>query len=254
MRKDKEMNILKKRFTLVTLLLFVLFFISGCNQDETKNSNKEKMKSVFTEKDKEKAIEMIENLNEQLVLFESEVNEAISKKEIDVGDNEVFRQTVDKKGEEIVFQPFLEDYPDSLVNDRGDLKVTYANKSSEDCTFGNCNYDSIVVPTIEVGEEEWLTYNSQEFGVNELTLSNVGVTYSNEQDSDSTYISFVKGESGELYFSFNPIVKSLNFNLKEWNQEFASIKSNVPESEVETEEEEFRRKVEEVLAKYPPLQ
>ena len=254
MRNDKGMNVLKKRIMFVIFSLFILLFVTGCNKDETKNSDEDKMKSIFTEKDKEKAIEMIEGINEQLVLFESEVNAAISKKEIDVGENEVFTQKVDKIGEEIVLQPFLENFPDSLVNDRGDLKVTYANESSEDCSFGNCNYDSIDVPTLEVGKEEWLTYSSQEFEVNELTLSDVDMTYSNTQDSDSTYISFVKGESGELYFSFNPIIKSLNFNLKEWDKEFASIKSDVPENEVETEEEEFRKEVEEVLGKYPPLQ
>ena len=47
---------------------------------------------------------------------------------------------------------------------------------------------------------------------------------------------------------------SLNFNLKEWDEEFQSIKSDVPESEIEAEEEDFKQEVEEVLAKYPPLQ
>lgn len=255
MRKDKGMSIVKKRIFLSLFSVLILFFITGCNQDETKNIDEEKTKSVFTEKDKEKAIEMIESLNKQLVLFESETNEAISQKEIDVGDNELFTQKVDEKSEEIVFQPFLEKYPESLISDRGDLKVTYTGESSEDCTFGNCNYDSIVVPSLEVQKEEWDIYSSEEFEVTELTLSNVGMGYLNDdEDSESTYISFVKGESGELYFSFNPIIKSLNFNLKEWDQEFASIKSDVPESEVEAEEEEFRKEVEEVLAKYPPLQ
>lgn len=254
MRKDKGMSILKKRIMLSMFSVLLLFFITGCNQEQTQNSNEEKVKSVFTEKDKEKAIEMIESLNEQLVLFESKTNEAISKNEIDVGDNKLFTQKVDEKSEEIVFQPFLDNYPESLVSDRGELKVTYTNESSEDCTFGNCNYDSIAVPSLEVGEEEWDIYSSKEFEVTELTLLNVGMGYLNDQESESTYISFVKGESGELYFSFNPIIKSLNFNLKEWDQEFASIKSDVPESEVKAEEEEFRQEVEEVLGKYPPLQ
>ena len=37
---------------------------------------------------------MIEDLNEKLILFENETNEAISKGEIDVGNNEVFMQKV----------------------------------------------------------------------------------------------------------------------------------------------------------------
>ena len=86
---------------------------------------------------------MIEDLNEKLILFENETNEAISKGEIDVGNNEVFTQEVDNMSENIVIQPFLEKFPKSLISERGVLKVTYTPKSTDDCTFGNCNYDSI---------------------------------------------------------------------------------------------------------------
>lgn len=254
MRKDKGMNIMKKRIILSIFSMLLLLFITGCNQDETKNSDEEKINSVFSEEDKEKAIKMVEDLNKQLEVFESEANKAITQNEIDVGDNEIFIQKLNAMSEKVVIKPFLENFPGTLISNRGDLKAIYSPESTDDCTFGNCNYDSISVPTLDVGEEEWIIYNSEEFGVGELTLSNVNMNYSNEQDSESTYISFVKGESGELYFSFNPIVNSLNFNLKEWDQEFASIKSDVPESEVKAEEKEFRQEVAEVLAKYPPLQ
>lgn len=234
--------------------LFLILLVTGCNQEETPDNNVEKAEMVFNEKDKEKAIKMIEELNEKLTLFENETNEAISKGEIDVGDNEIFMQKVSEMSEELVIHPFLEKFPISLVSIKGDLTAIYTPKSTDDCTFGNCSYDSIVVPTLKVDEEEWVTYSSEEFGVTELTLSNVGMTYSSEQDSESTYISFVKSESGDIHFSFYPIINSLNFNLKEWDEEFQSIKSDVPESEVEAEEEAFKQEVEEVLAKYPPLQ
>ena len=55
-------------------------------------------------------------------------------------------------------------------------------------------------------------------------------------------------------FLFIRLLITLNFNLKEWDEEFQSIKSDVPESEIEAEEEDFKQEVEEVLAKYPPLQ
>ncbi|MEK3981642.1 hypothetical protein MKY37_21805 [Psychrobacillus sp. FSL K6-2836] len=245
---------MKKRILLSLFSVLLLFFITGCNQVETKNSDEEKTNRVFSEKDKEKAIKMVEDLNEQLEVFESEANRAISQKEIDIGDNEVFIEKLNAMSEKVVIKPFLEKFPGALISNRGDLKAIYSPESADDCTFGNCNYDSINVPTLDVGKEEWVIYSSEEFEVDELTLSNVDMIYSNEQGSESTYISFVKGESGELYFSFNPIINSLNFNLKEWDQEFASIKSDVPESEVKAEEEEFRKEVDEVLAKYPPLQ
>lgn len=234
--------------------LFLILLVTGCNQEETPDNNIKKTESLFNEKDKEKAIGMIEDLNEKLILFENETNEAISKGEIDVGNNEVFMQKVSKMSEEVVIYPFLEKFPLGLVNAKGNLTAIYAPKSTDDCTFGNCSYDSIVVPTLKVDEAEWVTYSSEEFGLTEFTLLNVVMTYTGEQDSESTYISFVKSESGNIHFSFYPIIYTLNFNLKEWDEEFQSIKSNVPESEIEAEEEAFKQEVEEVLAKYPPLQ
>lgn len=44
------------------------------------------------------------------------------------------------------------------------------------------------------------------------------------------------------------------FKLKELDKEFLSIKSDVPESEVEEEEDEFKQEVEELLSNYPKLQ
>ena len=234
------------------LTMVLLLIVTGCNQE--KKPTNEKVESVFNKKDKEKTIEMIEALNERLEMFETEINAAISKGEIAVGDNEVFTQKVNDKSEELVIRPFLKEVPGSLINGRGAMKVAFTPKSTDDCTFGNCNYDSIAVPTLQVNAEDLDIYNSEEFEITELTFSNVVLSYSTEQDSDSSYISFVKGESGDMYFSFNPIINSLNFNLKELDKEFLSIQSEVPESEVKTEEEAFKQEVEEVLAKYPPLQ
>lgn len=243
---------MKKIFVISLLSMVLLLIASGCNQDEKPSAAKKE--PVFNEKDKERAIAMIEALNERLVLFENEANTVISKGGIEVGDNEAFTQQVNDMSEEMVIEPFLEEFPESLINGRGNMKVTFIPKSSDDCAFGNCHYDSIAVPTLQVDEEDWDTYSSEDFDITELTLSKVVLTYSSETDNDSTYISFVKGESGTLYFSFNPIINSLNFNLKEIDDEFLSIKSDVPESEVETEERAFKQEVEEVLAEYPPLQ
>ena len=243
---------MKKRVVISVLSIVLLLIVTGCNQE--KGPSAEKTAPVFKEKDKKQAIEMIEVLNELIEVFENETNAAISKGEIKGGDNEAFTQQVNDKSEELVIQPFLEEFPESLIKGRGDLKVTFLPKSSEGCAFGNCKYDSIDVPTLQVDEEEWEIYNSKEFEITELGISNVEMSYSNEQDSESTYITFVKAKSGNLYFSFNPIINSLNFNAKQWDEEFLSIKSDVPESEVETEEKAFKQEVEEVLAEYPPLQ
>ena len=235
--------------------IVLLMIVTGCNKENkpTKESD-EKTEAVFNEADKEKALEMIKTLEGNLVLFEDQTNAAIADGDIKIGDNEVFVQKVNEISGEIALKPFLEKFPESLINNRGDLKVTYSPVSSDDCTFGNCNYDSIEAPKLEVNEEEWKTYKSDEFDITELVLSDVKISYPSNQDSELTSISFVKGESGDLYFSFNPIINSLNFNLEEWDNEFSSIKSDVPESEVEAEEDEFKQEVEELLSNYPKLQ
>ena len=242
---------MKKRLLIRIFVMILLLIVTGCNQ---KDEPTKKEESVFNEADKEKALEMIKELEGNLELFEKETNAEISEGNIEVEDNEVFVEKVDEMSEEIVLNPFLEKYPESLIKNRGDLKVTYTPESSEDCTFGNCTYDSIKAPQLQVNAEKWETYRSDEFGITELVFSDVEIVYPNEKDNESTSIRFVKGESGDLYFSFNPIIKSLNFNLKELDKEYVSIKSDVPESEVEAAEEEFKQEVEDMLSNYPELQ
>ncbi|MBU0905241.1 MAG: hypothetical protein KKF57_08585 [Firmicutes bacterium] len=246
---------MKKFFLRSALSLVLLLVVSGCNNDETptKESN-EKKETVFSETDKEKALEMIKVLEENLVEFEKQTNSSIAAGEVETGDNEAFVQKVNEMSRDIVLKPFLEKFPKSFIINRGDLKVTFSPLSSDDCAFGNCNYDSIVAPTLQVNDQEWQTYKSVEFDITELILTDVKISYPNKQDSESTTISFVKDVSGDLYFSFNPIVNSLNFSLKEWDKEFTSIKSKVPEGEIEAEEDEFKQEVEELLSKYPKLQ
>lgn len=235
--------------------IVLLMIVTGCSkEDKSTKESGEKAEVVFNKADKEKALEMIKVLEENLVLFEDQTNAAIADGDIKIGDNEVFVQKVNEISGEIALKPFLEKYPESLIINRGDLKVTYSPVSSDDCTFGNCKYDSIEAPKLEVNEDEWKTYKSDVLDITELVLSDVKISYPSKQDSESTSISFVKGESGDLYFSFNPIVNSLNFNLKELDNEFSSIKSDVPDSEVEAEEDEFKQEVEELLSNYPKLQ
>lgn len=246
---------MRKTIFISILSTLLLLMVSGCNKEgKTDSKIGESKEPVFTEEDNEIALEMIEVLNDNLALFEKEVNLAISNGDIEVGDNEVFTQKVDEIGNEIVLQPFLQKFPDSLISKRGDLKVTYTPKSTDDCTFGNCNFDSISVPLLQVVEKEWNTYRSDEFDASELVLSNVKLTYASEEDSELTSIGFVKGETGDLYFSFNPIVKSLNFNLEELDHELVSKKSDVPQDEVKAAQDEFRQEVKELLSKYPELQ
>lgn len=247
---------MKKKLIISVFTMVFLMIVTGCNKEDkpTKESG-EKEEAVFNEADKEQALEMIKALEGNLAMFEDQTNAAIANGDIEVGDNEVFVQKVNEMSGEIVLKPFLEKFPESLISNRGDLKVTYNPVSSDDCTFGNCNYDSIDAPKLLVNAEASKTYKSDEFDITELVFSDVEISYPNKKEGESTSISFVKGESGDLYFSFNPIINSLNFNLKELDNEFASIKTDVPESEIEEEEDKFKQEVEEeLLSNYPKLQ
>lgn len=235
--------------------VILLLILTGCNQDDKpKDVSDEKAKSVFNLKDTEKAMKMIKDLEGNLISWESETNKAISKGEIGVGDNEILVQKANEKSGELVIKPFLEKYPHSLIENRGDLKVTFNPLSSEDCSFGNCNYDAIEAPVLQVNEEKWETYHSDEFNITELVFTDIKISYPSKEESESTSISFVKDDSGNLYFSFNPIVNSLNFDLKEIDKEFSSIKTNIPEDEVKAAQDEFKQEVKELLSNYAELQ
>ncbi|MGE6489735.1 hypothetical protein [Paenisporosarcina sp. NPDC076898] len=242
----KKVNI--KIFSVILLLI-----LTGCNQDNKPGGN-ENEKSVFSEKDKEKAMEMINSFEGNLISWESETNQAISKGEIDIGDNDMLVQKANEKSGELVIKSFLEKYPNSLIENRGDLKVTFNPLSAEDCSFGNCNYDAIEAPVLKINEEKWETYHSDEFNITELVFTDIKISYPSKEESESTSISFVKDDSGNLYFSFNPIVNSLNFNLEELDQELISIKSEVPQDEVKAAQEEYKKEVKEMLSNFPELQ
>ena len=71
---------------------------------------------------------------------------------------------------------------------------------------------------------------------------------------EKAHLRFLKSKNGDLIMTSSPFILNESIYIDEWDEEFQSIKSNVPESEVEAEEEDFKQEVEEVLAKYPPLQ
>ncbi|MGK7379793.1 hypothetical protein ACSFXN_18405 [Planococcus sp. 1R117A] len=247
-----------KSFKLVVLILMTGLILVGCGSEKNKGSNTEvNEKEVFTEADIEKVEEMTNFLNDKMINFEAEVNIAIQNKSIEIGNNEKFSSAVRKLGQEIVIAPFLEKYPGSLIaKDSDSIPITFESTSSEPCGFGNCTYDKINILQIDYNLNMNEVYVSKEFGDSQLIFDDVQMKYKeqSEEEQESATMSFVKSENGNLIFSRNPFLHIETIDFPEYDKEFASIATDVPESEVEAEQAEYKKEVQETLAKFPELQ
>lgn len=254
MRKDKEMSILKKRITLSVFSLLLLFLITGCKEEEVKTTEREDAVAIFSEEDFTKASKMVDFMKDKTAEFQSIATNSIRSGEIKLNDEGKRKDSLDKMAESMVLKPFLEEYPNSLVGDK--IVVSFEVTSSEPCPLGNCKYDGVAVPTVNYEESNNSVYTSNEFKVSQLIYDDVTSKFDTTDDSEleKAHLRFVKSDSGDLIMTSSPFILNESIYIDEWDQEFASIKSDVPESEVKAEEEEFRKEVEEVLAKYPPLQ
>ena len=254
MRKDREMSILKKRITLSVFSVLLLFFITGCKEAEIKSNEKEEAEATFNKEDFTEASKMVDFMKDKTAEFQSKATNSMKSGEIKLNDEGKMKESLNEMAESMVLTPFLEEYPNSLVGDK--IVVSFEITSSEPCPLGNCKYDGVAVPNVGYEESNNSVYTSKEFKVSQLIYDDVTSKFDTTDDSEieKAHLRFVKSESGDLIMTSSPFILSESIYVDEWDQKFASIKSNVPESEVETEEEEFRQEVEEVLAKYPPLQ
>lgn len=75
-----------------------------------------------------------------------------------------------------------------------------------------------------------------------------------EEQEESGTISFVKTKGNELTFSHVPLLNIESLDMKKIDEEHNKIQSNVPASEVKSEQEEYRDEVKEILELYPELQ
>lgn len=242
------------------LLFFSIFTIGiilyGCGSSENKNAISND-KKVFTEEDIEIVEEMVGFLDEKMIDFENQVNEDIQNKVILVGDNEKFSNSVKELGQKVVIEPFLEKYPGSLIAKKSEIiPITFEPTSSEPCGFGNCNYDKVNVLQVEYNLGAKEIYQSKEFGSTQLIFNDIQMKYKEqpEEEKEASSMSFVKSKDGKLIFSRNPFLHIETINFQELDKEFESIATDVPESEVEAEETEYKEEVEETLSKFPELQ
>lgn len=246
-----------KRWILVLMLFITGITLLGCSDENSESTAQAPEKDVFTESDLEKIEEMVSFLDERMEVFEKEANESIQNGTIKTGDNDDFSESVRDLGHEAVIAPFLEKYPNSIVARNSELiPITFESTSSEPCGFGNCTYDKVNILEVDYNLDTNEVYESTEFNASQLIFPEVQMKYGEqtEEEEETAIMSFVKAENGDLIFSGSPFLHIETLNFKKYDEEFKSLKTSVPESEVEAEQAEYKEEVEETLSKFPELQ
>lgn len=224
--------------------------LGACNSEKV-----QKDADIFTEKDSQVANEMVQLLEGKSSEFQSKATEAIATGEIEADKDGQISEPLQKLAETTVLQPFLEEYPNGIIGDEGDLTVSFEATASEACPLGNCKYDGVAIPEIDFNEKDYSTYTSEVFGLSQLVFQNVKSKFNVEnRELENSELRFVKSKKGELVMTSNPFISGKAFYLEELDKEFKNLKSNVPESEVEAAEDEFKQEVEDMLSNYPELQ
>jgi len=243
---------MSKGFVISVLSIVLLLIVTGCKQEENPTKENEKPDTVFREEDINKASEMIALLEDKMLEFQKKVTKSVESGEIELN-NDASKDALNDMADDIVLTPFLEKYPNSLKDE--DVIVSFESTTSEPCPFGNCTYDGIAVPEIYYEKSNYSVYTSKEFKISQLIFTDATSKFNTGNDEEEkAHIRFLKSKSGNLILTSNPFIVNDSLYIDELDEEFLSIKSDVPESEIETEEKAFRQEVEDVLAEYPPLQ
>lgn len=244
-----------KKVILGLLIVILTSLLIACNSSNGESNQTNENKEVFTDEDIVKAEEMTVFLDEKMKEFEIEANAAIENGEIEVGNNEEFTKSVNSLGQQVVIQPFLEKYPNSLIaKGSSDIAITFQALSTEPCGFGNCTFDKIEVYDVDYNFDDTELYKSEVFELSQLIFNDIEMNSKDEEQEESGAISFVKTKENELTFSHVPFLHIESLDIKKIDEEYNKIQSNVPGSEVESEQEEFRDEVKEILELYPELQ
>lgn len=248
-------DVYMKKVLLVLFLLAMMSLLVACNSNDEESNQTNENKEVFTDEDIQKAEDMVLFLNERLAGLESEVNQKIEDKELQFEDEKKFNESVQELASKTIFTELEENYGDAFVSGNSDEvnnRIYFNTVSSEPCSLGHCEYDGIETMEVEVSDTE--EYQSTNFNVTELVFVNANYKYENTEEEESAEIRFVKTKDGQLMVSSHPALDIKSIDLRKFDEEYNKIQSNVPESEVESEQEEYRDEVKEILDLYPELQ
>lgn len=249
-----------KKWILCSLLLTLITILTACGSEEKADGQSEPQdEKVFSSEDHKKAEEMLNYLDGKMEEFEKSTNDLMNNGELNGEDEEILNEEIQTVANETVIQPFLAKYEGSIIPEeyKGEEQISvYFNKTnSEPCSLGFCKYDGIEVMDIADEFENREEYLSEHFKSTELIFNGVQYDYQNDDEqAKKTDIRFVKSTDGNLIITQHPYLSFSSLNFKEYDQEFESIKTSVPESEVEAEQAEYKEEVEEALSKFPELQ
>lgn len=247
-----------KKWLLISFIFLLCGLLAACGVDEEVQSEEQVDNNVFTETDIEKAEQMIAFLDDKINEFELKANEAIQNGDIENGDNDLLVDNVQRLGQEIVIKPFLEKFPGSMIPRAEDklIPIVINVSSSQSCPLGNCIYDEVKVPKVDYSFNDYQKYSSKNFKATQLVFENIKtISESNDgKQGDTSEMSFVKAKDGSLIITSIPSVNVETLYLEKYDEELESIKEDVPESEVESAQAEYKESVEETLAKFPELQ
>lgn len=241
-----------KKLIILGAILSIVLMLGACNSEKTQKESADT--DVFTESDVQMANEMVQLLEEKSSEFQTKATDAIATGEIEQDKDGQLSEPLQELAKETVLKPFLEQYPNGIIGEEGDLTVSFEATASEACPLGNCKYDGVAIPEIDFDKTDYSTYTSEVFGVSQLIFQNVKSKFNvKDQELEKSELRFVKSKNGDLVMTSNPFISGEAFYLDELDKEFKEIKSGVPESEVEAEEDEFKQEVEELLSNYPKL-
>lgn len=248
-----------KKWMWLSIILILSTFLGACGSSNLEVEGTQEKENIFSEEDIENADEMVIMLNQTLKDFEDITNEEIRNGEITFEDEKTFNTRVQSKANQYLKDEFLSEYKEGIIPEefRGENQIfLYFNKThSEPCSLGFCEYDGIEIMDIQHNNEDIEEYTSSNFEVTELIFNNTKYSYeSDEEEESSSAIRFVKSEAGELIISQHPALSFNSLDLKELDKEYEAIRTNTPESEIETAQAEYKAEVEETLSKFPELQ
>lgn len=244
-----------KKILLFSFLLAMMSLLIACNSNDEGSNQTNDSKEVFTDEDIQKAEDMVLFLNERLADLESEVNQKIEDKELLFEDEKTFNESVQELASKTIFTELEENYGEAFISGNSDEvnnRIYFNTLSSEPCSIGHCEYDGIETMEVEVSDTE--EYRSTNFNFTELVFINAKYKYQNAGEEESAEVRFVKAKDGQLMITSHPALDVKSINLRKFDEEYNKIQSNVPESEVESKQEEYRDEVNEILELYPELQ
>lgn len=253
-QSEDKGDVYMKKVLLVLFLLAMTSLLIACNSNDEGSNQTNESKEVFTDEDIQRAEDMVLFLNERLTDLETEVNQKIEDKELQFEDEKMFNESVQELASKTVFTELEDNYGNAFISgdsDEVNNRIYFNTVSSEPCSLGHCEYDGIETMEVEVSDTE--EYRSNNFNATELVFI-ANYKYENTEEEESAEIRFVKTKDGQLMVTSHPALDIKSIDLRRFDEEYSKIQSDVPESEVEFEQEEFRDEVKEILELYPELQ